>query len=151
MNHSCTPKACYYIHAPKEPAKGLSVYAATDIKAGEEITISYLDPLLPSSQRQKVLKAAYNFECTCPTCSSSPELLKESDARRAKVLEYKEHLREWQAETRSAKEIIKEVRTILGDGGIIEQESLSSERGSLWMDVTTVTASHSSYAGPLPR
>lgn len=145
MNHSCTPKACYYVHRDHEPFQGISVYAATDIAAGEEVTISYLDPLLPSTQRQALLKAAYNFDCVCPTCSLS-ESLKASDERRAKVIEYKEHLRDWQAGTRSAKEVIKEARGILGDGGIIEIEGLNSERGALWMDLTTVTASHSSCA-----
>ena len=129
MNHSCMPNACYYIHQErKEVTKGLSVYAAVDIKAGDEIMISYLDPLLPSTDRQRILKAAYNFDCTCATCSLSPELLQESDARRSAVLLYKEHLREWQADTREAQEIIKEARAILGNGGIIETEKLESER-----------------------
>lgn len=80
----------------------------------------------------------------------APELLKESDERRGKVLEYKDHLRDWQTGTRSEKEIIQEARTVLGDGGLIELEKLESERGSLWMDVTTVTASHSSYVLSVP-
>ncbi len=57
----------------------LKLYAVRSIKEGEEITTSYCELDVPTSQRQKSL-APYGFQCTCSHCSDPS-----SDARRARI------------------------------------------------------------------
>ncbi|CAD7927711.1 unnamed protein product [Amoebophrya sp. A25] len=44
--------------------------ARRDIRAGEEITISYCDEALDVRKRQVLLKSKYGFECKCTRCES---------------------------------------------------------------------------------
>jgi hypothetical protein len=71
MNHSCEYNATVrfgkYGHAEVIPIR--------PIQAGEEILISYVDELLPYTERQAELKERYFFTCRCPRCereSSTP-------------------------------------------------------------------------------
>ncbi|GJQ69057.1 hypothetical protein Trydic_g6221 [Trypoxylus dichotomus] len=67
-NHSCVPNAePTYLHNNSR----LSLVALSDIKAGDEICISYLDECaLQRSRhsRNKELSENYLFKCTCPKC-----------------------------------------------------------------------------------
>ncbi|KAF8516572.1 hypothetical protein BU17DRAFT_76629 [Hysterangium stoloniferum] len=65
-NHSCGPNA-----APKWSLDTLSssLYALRPIRAGEEITITYIDPTHPQSDRVAKLQQNYRFTCDCPHCS----------------------------------------------------------------------------------
>ncbi|KAJ2908877.1 hypothetical protein GGI21_002443 [Coemansia aciculifera] len=65
LNHSCLPNAAYAYTASGE----LLVTALTDIRSGDEISLAYVDGLLPRSQRQKELSAVYFFDCKCIRCS----------------------------------------------------------------------------------
>ena len=64
MNHSCEYNATVrfgkYGHAEVIPIR--------PIQAGEEILISYVDELLPYTERQAELKERYFFTCHCPRC-----------------------------------------------------------------------------------
>jgi hypothetical protein len=52
------------------------------IKKGEQIFISYINPLQPRSVRRESLQSSYRFTCKCPCCSlPSPESAR-SDFRR---------------------------------------------------------------------
>lgn len=65
FNHSCIPNA--YFSWSK--ANGVEqIYAIRDIEAGEEITLSYCDPLYEYSQRCWEFQH-YDFTCLCPACS----------------------------------------------------------------------------------
>ena len=77
LNHSCIPKAVHYC---KENGI-LVVRASKEIKAGEEISISYLggeEDCSPVALRQDHLSRRFGFKCTCPRCkleeSLSPSL-----------------------------------------------------------------------------
>eukprot|EP00755_Sulcionema_specki_P003899 Sspe_Gene.3953::Locus_1320_Transcript_1_1_Confidence_1.000_Length_2410::g.3953::m.3953 len=64
-NHSCRPTAAVV------PADGI-LHALTEIKEGEEITISYLDAedlLLPRDRRRELLAKRWGFQCTCDRCT----------------------------------------------------------------------------------
>ncbi|KAI4457651.1 set and mynd domain-containing protein 5 [Holotrichia oblita] len=67
-NHSCMPNAeATYLHNNSK----LSLVALTDISAGDEICMSYLDECtLQRSRysRNKELGENYLFTCTCPKC-----------------------------------------------------------------------------------
>jgi hypothetical protein len=58
------------------------------IAAKEEITIAYIDPLLPLSERQRLLKALYDFVCHCAHCSLPARERDKSEMNR-------KMLREW--------------------------------------------------------
>lgn len=67
FNHSCVPNACF---AWNEKLGVETVYAIKDIAAGEEITLSYVDPLYDVSARMWELWH-YGFECDCPACGDT--------------------------------------------------------------------------------
>lgn len=58
-------------------------FAAKDVKAGEELTITYTDPLSSRKERQEVLLHGYRFTCLCSICNARTETVKQSDANRA--------------------------------------------------------------------
>ncbi|KAI4524672.1 SET domain-containing protein [Schizophyllum commune Tattone D] len=76
-NHSCRPNAHFSFH---KPSFSVRLRALRDIKAGEEILISYVPPEAPYAQRQKEL-AHYGFSCTCAVCEEGPS----ADERRARL------------------------------------------------------------------
>jgi hypothetical protein len=41
-----------------------------DVKAGEELTVSYFDPNLPVDMRYAIAKLQYGFTCNCSKCIS---------------------------------------------------------------------------------
>jgi len=81
FNHSCTPN-CQ--HAWDESAAVERVFACTDIHAGEELSIYYIDICKPMEERQRELSARYGFVCSCKACSGPDRL---SDRRRSKIAE----------------------------------------------------------------
>lgn len=80
INHSCDPNTIirFDVHdmssslASAQPntilRTTLTVQSLRNIKAGEEITISYIDSTFPHDQRQQELKERYFFTCTCSLC-----------------------------------------------------------------------------------
>ncbi len=64
---ACSPNAV--IAKNVRPTDPLRVVAARDIRAGEEVNISYIDVDVPRSSRQITLKKAYNFTCCCARCA----------------------------------------------------------------------------------
>lgn len=77
INHSCVPNAHnnWNYEAHHE-----TIHAICDIKAGEEICISYTAGE-DSKQRRAKLKASFGFDCTCALCSSPAHEIQESDTR----------------------------------------------------------------------
>lgn len=47
----------------------IELRAMGKIPEGEELTVSYVDFLILSADRQKKLKEHYHFDCTCKQCS----------------------------------------------------------------------------------
>lgn len=67
-----------------------AIFAARDISRGEELTNSYLDPLLPRKKRLKILETKFKFLCSCAACSlvstgSGEGTVRESDKRRKRI------------------------------------------------------------------
>ena len=77
-NHDCRPNAAYYVD---ESTLMHITTAVRPIEAGEEITITYLDPLAPHADRQERAQSHWGFACTCPHCSASADEVAESDKR----------------------------------------------------------------------
>lgn len=76
------------------------VYATRPIAAGEEITLTYMDPLRPRAKRQHKLHDVWGFKCTCPACTQRPELTAASDERIKQIKQIRKQLEDYS--TRSA-------------------------------------------------
>ncbi|XP_068795425.1 histone-lysine N-methyltransferase SMYD3 isoform X3 [Struthio camelus] len=63
LNHSCDPN-CVIIFEGYQ----LLLRSVREIQIGEELTISYIESLVPTSERQKHLMRQYCFECDCLLC-----------------------------------------------------------------------------------
>jgi hypothetical protein len=69
FNHNCNPNACFTWNSAigKE-----TIHAMNDIKAGDEITISYCDMIHDKSLRAWELKH-YGFVCDCRACAEDED------------------------------------------------------------------------------
>lgn len=63
INHSCAPNL-----GVVQDRRILRMHALHDIKAGEELNISYLELNRSTEVRRQHLMAEYNFFCLCPRC-----------------------------------------------------------------------------------
>lgn len=66
INHACEPNVA--VHSFTFDDATVDVVALRDIRAGEELHISYVDPSLPRGTRRKLLREQYSFECDCERC-----------------------------------------------------------------------------------
>uniref|UniRef100_A0A3Q0S7T5 [histone H3]-lysine(4) N-trimethyltransferase n=1 Tax=Amphilophus citrinellus TaxID=61819 RepID=A0A3Q0S7T5_AMPCI len=64
VNHDCWPNCTVILNHGK-----IELRALGKIAEGEELTVSYVDFLNLSADRQKKLKERYYFDCTCEHCS----------------------------------------------------------------------------------
>lgn len=68
-NHSCSSNASFrIIHG-----HNIEIKTMRDIAAGEEITISYADSLLPRAERRAFLQESKMFWCSCVRCGDKTE------------------------------------------------------------------------------
>ncbi|KAI1636543.1 hypothetical protein F4809DRAFT_650437 [Biscogniauxia mediterranea] len=77
FNHDCRPNLVFYI----DENLIYHTHAIRDIKPGEELTVSYLDPFEPRSARQERARHGLGFSCSCSLCSASQKEIDASDAR----------------------------------------------------------------------
>jgi hypothetical protein len=62
-NHSCSPNSYITFDGAR-----ISIRSLTPIKAGSEVTISYIDATHPIFRRQRELEERYGFICQCSVC-----------------------------------------------------------------------------------
>lgn len=80
-NHSCVP------NGDRSFIGDMMILRATrEIKAGEEIRLSYLNPDHPYPKRKAGL-AAYGFECDCPLCQSERLIPAQVLDKRARIID----------------------------------------------------------------
>ncbi|KAF2430876.1 hypothetical protein EJ08DRAFT_633339 [Tothia fuscella] len=82
FNHDCRPSTVYHINP--ETLQHQS-FVVRPIKAGEEITLSYLPPYLNSTSRRNLLSQSWGFDCTCKLCTASAATKRHSDLRLLKI------------------------------------------------------------------
>ena len=70
INHSCCPN----VNLRSDSQGTLYVRTAIDLKKGERLSFSYLDPTDPIWQRQAELLSIYYFSCSCKRCIDPTEL-----------------------------------------------------------------------------
>ncbi|XP_053315754.1 histone-lysine N-methyltransferase SMYD3 [Spea bombifrons] len=66
LNHSCDPNCVIAFEG-----RYLNLRTVREIPKGEELTISYIDVMMPTHQRQNQLKRQYCFTCNCHRCLSN--------------------------------------------------------------------------------
>jgi len=83
FNTSCCPNASL---TWDEDRHMMAVYSIQPIAIGEEITISYGQPLFAvCAERREYLRRVKGFWCTCPCCTLQGEEERASDRRRAEL------------------------------------------------------------------
>ena len=82
INHSCKPNAHHFFN---EEDKTEEVWVMETIKAGEEITISYIRTFCSKNFRQELLQDKFGFSCACSVCSLTGEKLQEDDRLRHEI------------------------------------------------------------------
>ncbi|XP_067837799.1 histone-lysine N-methyltransferase Smyd1-like isoform X2 [Heptranchias perlo] len=82
INHDCWPNCTVILNNGKIELRAIQL-----IKAGEELTVSYVDFLNLSVDRRKLLKQQYYFDCTCEHCTKGikddlMQAVKEEDGKK---------------------------------------------------------------------
>ncbi|CUM66332.1 uncharacterized protein PRCAT00003994001 [Priceomyces carsonii] len=67
LNHCCDPNTDVQSSTTSR-IQGLKVFASRDIKAGEELTTTYVNPSHTVQQRQRELRVNWGFLCNCQKC-----------------------------------------------------------------------------------
>ena len=94
LNHDCRPNAAFRI-APDTALHHVTAVGGT-IRAGDEITISYVDAVAPRDERRARTRLAWGFECTCQACSPRHDALVHlSDARLAEIRRLERRLQDY--------------------------------------------------------
>ncbi|KAM9821232.1 histone-lysine N-methyltransferase SMYD1a [Neosynchiropus ocellatus] len=77
VNHDCWPNCTVILNHGNQSAlnsalhsqRRIELRALEKVSEGEELTVSYVDFLSLSSDRQRKLKEHFHFDCTCQHCS----------------------------------------------------------------------------------
>lgn len=79
VNHSCVPNA-RRLHV----GDYLVVHASKDLKAGEEVTFAYFDPLCGLSKR-KEMSVNWGIHCKCKRCRFEGEVFSKQEIREIEI------------------------------------------------------------------
>ncbi|KAK4701775.1 cytochrome c oxidase subunit 5b, partial [Phenoliferia sp. Uapishka_3] len=80
--HSCTPNSNFHWEAT---LGRMILNAIRPIAATERLSITLVDPFLPSIDRKAFLRQRFGYECECAACRQDSEGTRMSDARRTRV------------------------------------------------------------------
>jgi hypothetical protein len=67
-NHSCAPSAAVSFTLERGAMPSLTLRSLSSLKAGDAVSISYLDEGAASPSRRRQLQRQYCFECACERC-----------------------------------------------------------------------------------
>ncbi|KAL8359565.1 hypothetical protein RB601_007767 [Gaeumannomyces tritici] len=98
MNHDCRPNADYY-YDPHTLTQ--HVHAVRRINIGEEITVSYIDPLQSQAARVARLNRTWGFPCGCSLCQQVEHVARESDNRLKQIMELREEFHDYTTASRA--------------------------------------------------
>ncbi|KAI8633786.1 hypothetical protein F5Y19DRAFT_471041 [Xylariaceae sp. FL1651] len=89
FNHDCRPNVHYRVNNMT-----MTTVAARDIEPGEELSISYVDVFLPSTERKERIRR-WGFECTCALCQAPKNETVASDTRLRRIDQLKSDLNDF--------------------------------------------------------
>ncbi|GAB1318506.1 SET domain-containing protein 5 [Madurella fahalii] len=107
FNHDCRPNVAFYVD-PATLAHTTTV--VRDVRPGEELSISYLDPLEAREGRQERARQVWGFECGCSQCAMAGAQAGRSDARLREIAEIEGRLGNWLSRGVNAKLLERLVR-----------------------------------------
>lgn len=97
LNHSCEPNLSVEVVGKVE---GVVVRANNDIKAGQELTVTYFNPELQLAERESLLLQNWGFSCGCNRCKqerrapdgvADEKVNKNSNRQRAKSVHFEKN------------------------------------------------------------
>ncbi|KAK7063692.1 hypothetical protein R3P38DRAFT_2819805 [Favolaschia claudopus] len=97
LNHDCRPNAEYYFDYKTFTHH---IHAIKPIAQGEEITISYIDPVETHQARVDRVKN-WGFECSCSLCSAEAHIRNASDARVRQINELRDEFEDYTTKSRA--------------------------------------------------
>lgn len=98
MNHDCRPNADYY-YDPHTLTH--HIHAVRRISIGEEITVSYIDPMQTQAARVARLNKTWGFPCGCSLCQQKDHVARESDSRLKQILELRTDFHDYTTASRA--------------------------------------------------
>jgi hypothetical protein len=81
LNHSCVPNVSVRHLDQRTALARINVIAKRDIRVGEELLISYVNPQASYRYRQDELQGWGFGACTCPRCVVEAKTIKDGDDR----------------------------------------------------------------------
>ncbi|CAN8096393.1 unnamed protein product [Discula destructiva] len=96
FNHDCRPNADYWFD---QETLVQHVYATRAIYPGEEISLSYMNPVRTRAKRQQKLHDVWGFKCTCALCSLRPEMSAASDDRIRQIKSIRKQLEDYSTDS----------------------------------------------------
>ncbi|XP_061609416.1 N-lysine methyltransferase SMYD2-B-like [Phyllopteryx taeniolatus] len=140
INHSCVPNVIVTFNGTRA-----DVRAVDHVKAGDEVLISYIDPLYPTDDRNARLREAYYFACRCQECRT-----RSNDALKLKVRKRREPVaaEAVSAMLRYARKTISDFRglkAVKTPGELLEMCEQSLEEMGGVLDDANVFMLHMSY------
>ncbi|KAM0790673.1 hypothetical protein ACM66B_004532 [Microbotryomycetes sp. NB124-2] len=130
MNHSCNPNCDYEVDARRHT---MAVKTTRDVDKGEPLTVTEIDVLLLSADRQKMLLHHFNFTCCCSVCRLPQQELMQSDLRRSRMHKFDELLAAWiqgpNAQNKvSGIQVLNEGYVCFDPKGLAEQEGFNGRQ-----------------------
>lgn len=95
VNHSCNPNV-FSIFSAKNNQQ--TIYAGYDIKAGQQILISYFggdEDFMTCEQRLEQTRSYWGFACSCGICADGKQLDPESERMRLLKKELDQSIKKW--------------------------------------------------------
>lgn len=133
LNHNCDPNTT--VDTALDRISGLKVFAKRDIKEGEELTTTYVNPSHTLNQRQRELRVNWGFICACEKCKSDART---TERRKSSSSSKKQ-------DAKNIRNMLKETKEQVGDGGIeleIPHEVNGERRKSVRFDETVVAVNN---------
>lgn len=81
MNHSCEPNVSVRHLDQRTALARITVIANCDIRVGEELLVTYVNPQIPYRMRQNELQGWGFGKCICPRCVKEAQKSKDNDDR----------------------------------------------------------------------
>ncbi|KAK1989631.1 SET domain-containing protein [Colletotrichum falcatum] len=98
MNHDCRPNVDYWFD-PRTLTQ--RTVALRDIAPGEELTLSYIDPMQSRAARRERLHSTWGFHCSCHHCTQHRLKTEESDRRIEQIAALREEFNDYTPASRA--------------------------------------------------
>ncbi|KAK4661630.1 uncharacterized protein QC763_706210 [Podospora pseudopauciseta] len=136
MNHDCRPNADYYFD---HETLTQYIHAIRDISPGEELTLSYINPIMKKRARNKKLNRIWGFQCACPLCTKEQAQVEASDVRIHQIKELVGEFSDWSSDSRATPQLAELVLSLY------EQEKLW---GSMYEAYTWLALEYNAVGEP---